>query len=182
MILMGSWLISFVVYKITSNYFPYGASVSTESMLNYIFNNLGQVISLIFYYLYANTYDYVLSGMAGQLANGGYIAFSYMILVYWVASKERGRTEFTNSVRAMATALLIGMILIIYAVFFLVSDPSSGVIGGIQGRYLLPIMTIVALIIPKGREQKEDLEEFTYISTFFIGMLQVMHTFKCFIA
>lgn len=169
---------AYVVYRSSTSYFSYNdAELVASNITSYMFSNLLKVINLLLQFLFGKTFYFLQSGLCGQIAEAEFVSISYMCLICWVSGIECGKRELSGMVKKFVLCFVVGMTLVIYFVFFTISDPASGEIIGVQGRYLLPIFAVGSVALPKLSVKCEMAINYVFSYIFAAGITQVCCSF-----
>lgn len=145
---------------------------SSVSILGYFMSHMASQIVLLM-----NTFlDGVITSFFASFGwpTGITVAgWSMLMYVVTVIGTKEGRRQ---NVRLRITAIVIAVFAwaAVIMVFYLVSSPGSGYIGGIQSRYMIPLFPILAIGLAPGVEWKKDYRKYLIVCT---GMLSCWYMF-----
>lgn len=167
LIILVSIVINLIWFKISSSYLAITSDgSSTEKIKNVLMGPISYLKMLLYTMNYSGN-GYIQSLFGSVLAMGEFVKlyfivpFTYFVLFIFeaITNKELKNkfSKFQNIVMCLITIMIIGLVFTSLYVQF--TDDNSTVIKGVQGRYFIPIMLIVGLLLSNLKIINEYKEE-----------------------
>lgn len=181
LIICALCVVSYLIYHYTIVYLHADSatefqSLVGDSVIGYALAHPVEVLNLLVQ-TYLSDFMSYFTGCISYL-NVPYVFLAYIVLVAWTALNERPKKPFTIGQRSYVGLVACGLWAAVVFVFYTVSVPGSGVITGMQGRYMNPILPLMALMIPHKQKTNKCMAEFMPLILTTINMVFILCVFK----
>lgn len=174
-------VVSYLVYRYTSIYLHAGSPTVSqglvgESCIAYAVAHPIEVLNLLVQTFLSEFMDFFSACIT--YLNASYVFMGFMVLIVWIALNEKPKRGFSVAQRSYIGLIACGLWATIVFVFYTVSTPGSGDIWGIQGRYLNPILPLMAIMIPCKQKINEHMKEYMPLFLTTLNMVFILCIFK----
>lgn len=174
-------IVSYLIYHYTIVYLHADSTTEFQnlvgdSVIDYAISHPIEVLNLLVQTYISDFMNYF-TGCISYLSVP-YVFLAFIVLVAWTALNERPKKPFTIGERTYVGLVACGLWAAVVFVFYTVSVPGSGVISGMQGRYMNPILPLLALMIPHKQKTNKRMPEIMPLILTTINMVFILCIFN----
>ncbi len=148
-----------MVYKVSTinRIYSFSEDVDAFAQINFILKNPDYFISAMVKTIHGNINNYLqgLIGVSGydyfELPDFVYVFYLFGFAMFSLFDTTKNRINYKD--RISISIIIIAFIISTFLLFYCMnSSVASPIIDGIQGRYFLPLLPLIILVLPSLRE------------------------------